>query len=81
MHETSSAESTSATDVAWWVFGRDRTETTCMFMSCATFGDRPYVVRDAELEATGCRLRLAKVLSATWCAVEPCRLRLSRLSV
>ena len=39
MHETSSAESTSATDVAWRVFGRDRPETTCTVMSCATFGD------------------------------------------
>ena len=39
MNETSFAESTSATDVASRVFGRNRPETTYMVMSCATLDD------------------------------------------
>ncbi len=50
-----------------------------MVMSCATLGDWPHVGCDAKLDAAGCRLRFTKISSATWCAVEPCRLRLSRL--
>ena len=36
MNETSFVETTSAVDVASRVFGRNRPETTCMGMSCAT---------------------------------------------
>ena len=39
MKETSFAESTGAVDVASRVFGRNRPETTCMGMSCATLED------------------------------------------
>ena len=79
MNETSLAESTSAIDVASRMFGRNRPETTCMVMSCATLDDCPYVVCDAKLGAAGCRLRCTKMSSATWCAVEQCRLRFRRL--
>ena len=39
MNEASLAESTSAIDVASRMFGRNRPETTCMVMSCATLDD------------------------------------------
>ena len=64
MIETSFAGSTSAIDVASRVFGRNRPETTCMVMSCATLDDRPHVVCDAKLGAAGCRLRCIKMSSA-----------------
>ena len=38
-NETLFAETTSAVDAASRVFGRNRPETTCMGMSCATFED------------------------------------------
>ena len=39
MNEASLAESTSAIDVASQMFGRNRPETACMVMSCATLDD------------------------------------------